>query len=548
MSNEIIKKFIDNYNEFKKTGKLSLEQLVFSIENFRAISVDIEEVVKVINTKNFGDYAQYNIIDYLNAVYNDQVYELFLKERRDPKMCYWVINIEFYKVFNLYRILVIKANLLINSNSINEVIVKDFERTINNHVSDSITNIRKCIDFLRRNKHTEELLLCTRPFRKLLKMDEFGKIIFQRIFPNVNIEDLKDSDDEEEEEDDDEIDPVVKKKLETVLNNLNNLNKKHSANGENNELIEPIKNLVKEALKKAGIDIDLDSNTTITIEQNTQAQNQGQVQAQAQAQAQPQAQNPTELQARAQALQAQLQAQMEQMQSQMQAHMQNKPKVQARTVTTSRPGTTNTTSASRQGMVTTSRQGTVTTSRPGRQPSKKKLTLDEEVSKLLADNDDDKKKIIDPELEDIDKLIKEVTSARQSRPSKPLTKRKELEAEVKAKAEAEATAKATQVSQSVQVVQAIQPVQSVQAIQPVQVVQPVQPVQAVQAVQAVQPAKVKTTRKTTKKAVVLQEQQPTQSNIIVVQESSQPSMVETKTVETIKPVAKTTRKSIKKTN
>jgi hypothetical protein len=39
--------------------------------------------------------------------------------------------------------------------------------------------------------------------------------------------------------------------------------------------------------------------------------------------------------------------------------------------------------------------------------------------------------IIDPELEDIDKLIREVTSARHSRPSKPLSKRKELEAYIK---------------------------------------------------------------------------------------------------------------------
>ena len=182
MSNEVIKKFIDNYNEFKHNGKLTLEQLVFSIEHFRAISVDIEEVVKVINNKTLGDYGQYNIIDYLNAVYNDQIYDLFLKERKDHKMCFWIINIEFYKIFNLYRIYVMKANLLISAGSVNEIIVKDFERTMNAHISDGITNIRKSLDYLRKNKHNEELLSCTHPFTKLLKMDDFGKMIFQRIF------------------------------------------------------------------------------------------------------------------------------------------------------------------------------------------------------------------------------------------------------------------------------------------------------------------------------------------------------------------------------
>ena len=319
MSNEVLKKFIDNYSIFKHSGKLNLEQLVFSIENFRVISVDIEEVVKVINNKSQGDYGQYNIIDYLNAVYNDHIYDLFLKERKDHKMCYWIINTEFYKIFNLYRILVMKANLLISTGSINEIIVKDFERTVNAHISEAITNIRKSLDFLQKNQYSDELLSCTHPFTKLLKMDEFGKMIFQRIFPNINIKDLEeddedDEDDEDEEDDEDdegdeddeecdvndEIDYDVQKKFETALNNLNNLSKQNEESDVNNQIIEPLKNLVrealkkneedggnnkiieplkiivKEALKKAGIDIDLDNNTTFTIEQNLQNQNESQ--------------------------------------------------------------------------------------------------------------------------------------------------------------------------------------------------------------------------------------------------------------------------------
>ena len=79
MSSEIIKKFVDNFNDFKTSGKLNLEQLIFSIENLREISVNIEEVVKILTNRVFGDYAQYNIMDYLNAVFNDQIYDLFLQ-------------------------------------------------------------------------------------------------------------------------------------------------------------------------------------------------------------------------------------------------------------------------------------------------------------------------------------------------------------------------------------------------------------------------------------------------------------------------------------
>jgi hypothetical protein len=103
MSNQVVKQFIDNFDDFKHSGKLTFEQLIFSIENFRGISYDIEEVVKVINNKVQGEYNQYNIIDYLNAVYNDHIYDLFLKERKDKKMCYWIVNIEFYKIFIFFE-------------------------------------------------------------------------------------------------------------------------------------------------------------------------------------------------------------------------------------------------------------------------------------------------------------------------------------------------------------------------------------------------------------------------------------------------------------
>lgn len=265
ITSEIIKKFIDFYNEFKFDGKLTLEQLVFAMENFQKISYDIEDVVKVINNRTFSEYTQYNAVDFMNAVFNEQVYDLFLKERKEPKMCYWIINIEFYKIFNMYRILVLKTNLLMNTvkGALNEVTVKDFERTINIYISDSISNIRKCLDFLRRNKHTEELVFCTRPFRKLLKMDEFGRLMFQRIFPSIDPDEFAKIYETDSDDDDDELDPEVKKKLETVINNLARLD-----NQENSELVDPIKRLVKEALKKAGIDIDLDTNTTFTIGNN----------------------------------------------------------------------------------------------------------------------------------------------------------------------------------------------------------------------------------------------------------------------------------------
>jgi len=269
IKSEVIKKFIDFYNEFKFDGKLTLEQLVFAMENFQKISYDIEDVIKVINNRIFGEYTQYNAVDFMNAVFNEQVYDLFLKERKEPKMCYWIINIEFYKLFNMYRILVLKTNLLMNTvkGSLNEVTIKDFERTINIYISDSISNIRKCLDFLRRNKHTEELVFCTRPFRKLLKMDEFGRLMFQRIFPNVDPDEFAkiyetDSDDDDDE-DGEELTPDVKNKLETVINNLARLDSQ-----DNSKLVDPIKRLVKEALKKAGIDIDLDTNTTFTIGNN----------------------------------------------------------------------------------------------------------------------------------------------------------------------------------------------------------------------------------------------------------------------------------------
>jgi hypothetical protein len=383
MSNEIIKKFIDNYTEFKQSGKLSLDQLVFSIENFRAISVDIEEIVKVLNNKTQGDYAQYNIIDYLNAAYNDQTYELFLKERKDHKMCYWIINIEFYKIFNLYRIYVMKTNLLIGSgtNSVNEIIVKDFERTINSYISEGINNIRKSLDFLCKNKHKEELLSCTHPFIKLLKMDDFAKMIFQRIFPKIDLTDFEDDDetennetknknddseqeiiyfddddddnddeidieDDDDDDDDintnnnysgvnydvdddlddtdddddtnnnlrskapsyqrtksqttqssskkdtsedtlqcgsehkyvdpdDELDELLAKKLEKVYSNVTDLGKKETITTTNStNIAEPIKMMVAEILKQAGVkDIDLDKNTTFTIGKNTNSGN-----------------------------------------------------------------------------------------------------------------------------------------------------------------------------------------------------------------------------------------------------------------------------------
>jgi hypothetical protein len=268
IKSEIIKKFIDFYNEFKFDGRLTLEQLVFAMENFQKISFDIEDVIKVINNRTFGEYTQYNAVDFMNAVFNEQVYDLFLKERKEPKMCYWIINIEFYKVFNMYRILVLKTNILMNTvkGALNEVSIKDFERTINIYINDSISNIRKCLDFLRRNKYTEELVFCTRPFRKLLKMDEFGRLMFQRIFPNVDPDEfakIYETDSDDDDDDGEELTPDVKKKLETVINNLARLDSQY-----NGQLVDPIKRLVKEALKKAGIDIDLDTNTTFTIGNN----------------------------------------------------------------------------------------------------------------------------------------------------------------------------------------------------------------------------------------------------------------------------------------
>jgi len=271
MSKEVIKKFIDNFNDFKYTGKLSLEQMVFSLENFRDISLDIEEIVKVINNKTFGDYNQHNLIEYLNTVYNDQIYDLFLKEHKDKKMCYWIINIEFYKIFNLYRILILKANILINGGSINEIIVKDFERTMNSYITESITNIRKALDFLKKNKYLEELLACTHPFKKLLKMDDFGKMVFQRIFPNIDVTenlDIEDDSDDEyvEDSDNSDVDPEIKEKVESILNNLNCLNTVSMKNGQPDESMEAIKSMVKDTLKNAGIDLDLDVNTSFTVQ------------------------------------------------------------------------------------------------------------------------------------------------------------------------------------------------------------------------------------------------------------------------------------------
>ena len=163
--------------------------------------------------------------------------------------------------------------MLINTSSINDIIVKDFERTINIYISDSVNNIRKTLDFLKKGNYEEELLSCSRPFRKLVKMDDYGKIIFQKIFPNIDVNELVDSDDEEDDDDSDddgELDEEMQKKLETVLTNLNILKQKYIMNGEG-ELIEPIKQLVKEALLKAGIEIDLDNdNTTFSVQNNVQ--------------------------------------------------------------------------------------------------------------------------------------------------------------------------------------------------------------------------------------------------------------------------------------
>lgn len=269
ITSDIVKKFIDCYNEFKYDGRLTIEQLVYAMDNFQKISFDIEDIVKVLNNQDFANYAQYNVMDFLNAVFNEHVYDLFLKERKEQKMCYWIINIEFYKILNIYRILILKANLLISTinGSLNEVIIKDFERTINIYVTDSVMNIKKCLDFLRRNKFTKELVFCTKPFRNLVKMDDFGRAIFQRIFPNIDPDEFvkiyeTDSDDEEDDDEDgEELDPEIQTKLETVINNLARLN----GGNNNNTLVDPIKRLVKEALRKAGIDIDLDSNTTITV-------------------------------------------------------------------------------------------------------------------------------------------------------------------------------------------------------------------------------------------------------------------------------------------
>lgn len=277
ITSNIIKKFIDFYDEFKYDGRLSIEQLVFAMDNFQKISFDIEDIARVINNRDFGEYTQYNLIDFFNAVFNEQVYDLFLRDRREQKMCYWIINIEFYKIFNIYRIMILRANLLnlTMKGSLSEVTIKDFERTINIYITDSVSNVKKCLDFLKRNDHIKELIFCMRPFRNLVKMEDFGRTIFQRILPNIDPDELAklyETDDEDEDDDDDDVkgvdvlegmDPEVKMKLETIVNSLARLN------GTNNEIVDPVKKMVRDALKKAGIDIDLDTNTTVTIGNKT---------------------------------------------------------------------------------------------------------------------------------------------------------------------------------------------------------------------------------------------------------------------------------------
>lgn len=328
ITSDIVKKFIDCYNGFKYDGRLTIEQLVYAMDNFQKISFDIEDIVKVLNNQDFANYAQYNVMDFLNAVFNEHVYDLFLKERKEQKMCYWIINIEFYKIFNIYRILILKANLLISTikGSLNEVIVKDFERTINIYITDGISNIKKCLDFLRRNKFTKELVFCTKPFRNLVKMDDFGRMIFQRIFPNVDPDEFAkiyetDSDDDDDGE---ELDPETQSNLENVINNLARLN----GGDNNNTLVDPIKRVVKEALRKAGIDIDLDSNTTITVggktilkPTHTNSENKGMTMNMANM-GNMKSNTSTNTTMDAQTLQN-MQSQMQNMQSQMQSQMQN---------------------------------------------------------------------------------------------------------------------------------------------------------------------------------------------------------------------------------
>jgi len=340
MSEKIIKEFIDNYNNFKNSGKITLAQLLFSIKNFETISVNIEIIIKIINNKNFGDYNQYNIIDYLNAIYNEQIYDLFINKYKDYTIFYWIINIEFYKIFNLYRIYVLKANLLISDNSLNQIIIKDFERTINSHITMSIANIKKTLYHLLKNNQVKEFKKCSNSFKKLLKIDDFSKMTYYRIFDDLIIndnkfldknnpenkdnkdkheeikegkeqidkeqnkihnkeqnkvhdkeededefyyededeyeyiseedsensgEDSEDSEDSEEYEYDfeqDMTDEEVKAKLEMVLDNLNDL----SADNEKYKLLEPVKNLVGEALDKANTNIELKKNNNMQTE------------------------------------------------------------------------------------------------------------------------------------------------------------------------------------------------------------------------------------------------------------------------------------------
>jgi hypothetical protein len=257
MSNPIIKKFIDNYNDFKHTGKLSFEQMVFSIENFAKISYGIEEVVKVINNKSFCEYNEYNLINYLNCVYNEQTYDVFMKEHK-KKICYWIINTEFYKIFNLYRILIMKTNLMMPTNTINHIIVKDFERTVNGYISESIISMRKTFEFLRTNNFNDELDLCINSFKKLLGMDDFAKSIYKRVFPNANLEEEANSDYLEQENDDSEYNDSDDTDNEDAIG---------FSDLDENQKNELIKSIVKEAILQAGI--GLNNNTTYTIEQTT---------------------------------------------------------------------------------------------------------------------------------------------------------------------------------------------------------------------------------------------------------------------------------------
>jgi hypothetical protein len=191
ITNENVKKFIDFYNEFKYNGKLTLEQLVFSIEKFQEISYDFDEIVKVINNRSFGDYTQYNLIDFINSIYNEEAYDLLLVERKEYKLCYWIINIEFYKIFNIYRVLIIKTNSLLQGvdDVIDKVSIRIFEKTINNYINNAIDYIRKCLDFLAKNNYKDELQICIQPFKNLLNnKDPFYSSVLKRIFPNVEPE------------------------------------------------------------------------------------------------------------------------------------------------------------------------------------------------------------------------------------------------------------------------------------------------------------------------------------------------------------------------